>query len=119
MHHSDSGSDRVGARPPVSRRSTGLDRAGVGAQHPEREAHQRRLARSVLAEQRVKRACPHVELRAVERDRVAELLRDAAKGERERGVGHSPVGAATKVHGTPNVADTRSASARTPRVSVA
>ena len=96
-----------------------FDRAGIGAKHAEREAHQRRLACPVLTEQGVQRARPHLEPRAIERNGAAEPLCDVAKGQCRRRSGHSPVGAATKVHGRPNVPDKYSASERTPSVSVA
>src|ERR1035437_2433239 len=117
VHHADPGADRVGARPPMARNPIHFDRAGIGAKHPECDAHQGRLARPVLAEQRVQRSRPHVEPRTVERDRAAEFLSDIAKRECEGRGGHNPVGAATKAHGTPNVTDKCSASARTDRKS--
>ena len=54
VHHADPARDRLGgAREPHARRRATMMRAGVGALHAVRDAHQRRLSRAVLAEQGV------------------------------------------------------------------
>ena len=63
------------------------DLAGVGRVEPVEDVHQRRLARAVLAEQRVHLAATKVEVDVVVRENAWEPLGDRAQLE-ERGVGH-------------------------------
>ncbi len=77
VHHADAGLDGVGAGGEVLGRALEHDLALVGPVQAVQAVHQRRLARAVLAEQRVHLARPHVEIDAVVRGEVAEALRDA------------------------------------------
>ena len=82
--------------PEVDRLPRRLDRHGLAVEQelalvrpvePVEDAHQRRLARPVLAQQRVDLAFSQVEVDAVVRDDRAESLGDPAQLERERGIG--------------------------------
>ena len=53
------------------------------------DAHQRRLAGAVLAEERVHLAAPKVEVDVVVRENAGELLRDPAQLEDDRALGSS------------------------------
>ena len=69
------------------------DLALVGRVEPVEDAHQRRLAGAVLAEQRVDLAAAQVEVDAVVGDDGAEALRDPAQLEGESVGAHRGAGA--------------------------
>jgi hypothetical protein len=119
MNHSDAQVDRVSWCSESDDTSAYPNRTGVWRLHPVRDSHQRRLARPVLAEERVHRAGSYRQRCVVKRTNVAEALANVLECKRRRRVGHNPVGAAMNVDGMSNVVVRCSATARTPSVSVA
>src|SRR5262249_32418196 len=125
LYHPDSSLDRVRRRSDrVSRIS--CDRpSGVWSNQAESDAHESRLSRTVLTEQRMHGPRSQLERRVVECQASAVALRDAAQGEHDGAArwrawrGHNPVGASMKVDVSLNSLASRSPSARTPSVSVA
>ncbi len=87
MHHSHAGLDRGTRRAELHRLAGDDDLALVGVVQPVEDVHQRRLAGTVLAEQRVDLALPQVEVDVVVRDGAREALRDVAH--LEHGAGRS------------------------------
>ena len=84
VDHADAGGDGGGGGGEAARDAVEADGARVGLQHPEGDAHQRRLPRAVLAEDGVERPAPHGERRPVERDGGAEAPDDAVEREHFR-----------------------------------
>ena len=119
VHHANAGRRRIGCTTESSRASAHGDRAGVCLDQTEGDAHQRGLAGTVFAQQRVHGSGAHVQCRARERLHCAEPLADVAQRERRHPRGHSPVGALTNVQGSPKTCSRFAARAQTPSVSVA
>ena len=87
VHHPDPGLDRLARRRERDGLSVEPDLSPVGPVEPVEDVHQRRLAGSVLAEQRVDLAPAHVERDLVVGDDARELLADVPHLEDEV-VGH-------------------------------
>ena len=87
MHHPHAGLDRGARRAELHRLAGDHDLALVGVVQPVEDVHQRRLAGTVLAEQRVDLALPQVEVDVVVRDDARKALRDVAH--LEHGAGRS------------------------------
>ena len=117
LHHANAARDGVSRR--LQRHGLLIDghRPRVGLLETVRDSHERRFSGAVLAEQRVHCSTCRAERRVVECEDRPEPLDD--RPERERRIGHSPVGASTNTHGTSNAFPTCSAKAWTPSVSVA
>ena len=87
VDHPDPEVDRLPRRLDRHRLAVEQELALVGPVEPVEDAHQRRLAGPVLAQQRVDLALAQVEVDAVVRDDRAESLRDPPQLEREGGIG--------------------------------
>ena len=77
VHHPDPAVDRVLGRVERDRLAVEPDLALVGLVEAVEDVHQRRLARAVLAQQRMHLALPQVEVDVVVGDDAREALRDA------------------------------------------
>ena len=79
VHHPDPGLDRVAGRAHPRRRALDSNLSLLGRVEPVEDVHQRRLARPVLAEERVNLAPPEVEADVVVGNDAREALRDPAE----------------------------------------
>ncbi len=90
VHHSDAQRGRSLRIGDVLLAAVDRDRAAIGRDEPDEDAHQGRLAGAVLAEHAVHLAAVEVEVDAVAGDDVAEVLGDPADRDgRRRPVGHA------------------------------
>jgi hypothetical protein len=118
MHHAEARPNRCCRIGNPRHAAFDLDRTAIRLHQPVGNAHECGLPGAVFSEQGVHRAGTHRQRRRHECVGRAESLRDVLERKRDRGR-HNPVGAATNELGMPNRSVTRSASARTPSVSVA
>ena len=77
IDHADAEAERAARRIDADVTAADADPAGVGLRHPREDAHQRGLARPVLAQQAVHLARADREVDVVVRDDARERLRDA------------------------------------------
>ena len=82
--HADAGPDRIARRADGLHLPVDQHLAGIRIRQPVGDPHDGRLARAVLAEQRVDLAATDIEVDAVVGDEVPEPLRDPAQLQRGR-----------------------------------
>lgn len=111
MDHRDAMSERFARTSQSALATVDAQRAAIRLHHAVRDAHERRLPRPVFAQQSVYSSGAEYEVRAIERDNVAELLANTAELEWRFGACYSPVGAERNCHGIRYSAAARSAMA--------
>lgn len=97
--HADPGSHRLGARRESNALSIDFDRAFVRLENAVEHVHERAFSRTVLADERVDFACPHVEVDTVIGEDVAKPFCDALTaqhGRRQRGVHFKAAGGTSR-----------------------
>jgi hypothetical protein len=82
VHHADSGIDRLTSRPAGHVASIQFHRAGVWVVEAGEDAHQRRLAGAVFADEGVDLTPRHFQVRVPVRLYGAEALPDPARGKK-------------------------------------
>ena len=80
-HHHHTDTARLAGPARRIRRAREVHRAAIGAFDPQQDAHQRALARAVLAEQRMRRAAVQHEVDAPQHRHGTECLLDAPRRE--------------------------------------
>jgi hypothetical protein len=82
MHHRDAGVERIPRRVEFNRLAEEPDLALIRPVEPGQDVRERRLARAVLAQQRVDFACGSLEVDVLVRDDGGEALRDPRQRDR-------------------------------------
>ena len=113
VHHPDARVDRLRGAPAGDIAAEHFDRARIGRIDAREDAHQRRLAGAILADQRVDLALHHLERCVAHRLAIAEALRDARHAHGERA--GTPASSSRGRHGDATRDDLARGSARRAR----